>query len=295
MKIKSPIRLITVIVTILIVIWMCYNFVIALQTGEEFSFLGNGRSIDHPVENFVVAGIDEGGYRTDLILLCQINRKDNEVHILQIPRDTKVTNRRTDKKINSAYYSGFDVMSSEIEQITGIAPDNYVMVSFNAFGDIINSIGGVILDIPFDMQYEDPVQDLVIDLKKGKRRLNGERAEMYMRYRQGNDGNGYKDGDMGRLSAQQELYNAVADKLLSPMGVLRAPAVFFAVKKHTDTSFTGGKILGLMLDVLRAGKDNIHIHTLPGEGRYIGGGSYFVPYKNQTSDLMKENFILDSK
>lgn len=294
MRTKSPVRSIIVIITVLVIAWMCYNFVIALQTGEEFSFLGNGRS-KVPVDNFVVAGVDEGGYRTDLILLCQVNRRDNEVHILQIPRDTKVTNKRNDKKINSAYHSGFEVMSSEIEQITGIAPDDYVMVSFDGFKDIINSVGGVVLDIPFDMKYEDPVQDLVIDLKKGRRRLNGERAEMYMRYRKGNDGNGYADGDMGRLSAQQELYNAVKEKLLSPLGFLRAPAVFFAVMKHTDTSFNGAELFGLMTDVLRAGGDNIYIHSIPGEGKYIGGGSYFVPYKNQMTDLMKENFILETK
>ncbi len=119
MRIKSPVRFIVAIVTVLIIIWMCYNFVIALQTGETFSFFGNGmRSGD--AETFVVAGVDEDGYRTDLILLCQINRADKRIQILQIPRDTRVNNKRNDKKINSAYYSGFDVMSREIAQVPGI-------------------------------------------------------------------------------------------------------------------------------------------------------------------------------
>ncbi len=294
MKIKSPVRLVILIVALLVIVWMFYNFFVALQTGETFSFWGNGSSKKGP-ETFVVAGVDEGGYRTDLILLCQINRKDNEVHILQIPRDTKVTNRRNDKKINSAYYSGFDVLSKEIAQVTGVTPEHYAMVNFSGFRDIVNAVGGVTINIPFDMKYEDPTQDLVIDLKQGRRRLNGKKAEMYMRYRKGNDGNGYADGDMGRLSAQQELYGAVADKLLSPIGILRAPAVFFAIKSNTETDYNAGEVIGLMRDVLKAGKKNIYIHSLPGSGRHIGGGSYFVPDKNGTTKLMQENFILDNE
>lgn len=290
MRIKFPVRFIVAIVTVLIIIWMCYNFVIALQTGETFSFFGNGmRSGD--AETFVVAGVDEDGYRTDLILLCQINRADKRIQILQIPRDTRVNNKRNDKKINSAYYSGFDVMSREIAQVTGITPEHYVMVGFDGFQEIVDAVGGVTLEIPFAMKYEDPAQDLYIDLPAGKQKLNGEKAEMYMRYRKGNDGNGYAEGDVGRLSAQKELYNAVGDKLLSPLGLLRLPAVYSAVKKNTETDFTGGEIFGIMKDVMRIGKDRVTIDTLPGSGKYVGGVSYFVYDAKATEKLVAEKFI----
>ena len=290
MRIKSPVRFIVAIVTVLIIIWMCYNFVIALQTGETFSFFGNGmRSGD--AETFVVAGVDEDGYRTDLILLCQINRADKRIHILQIPRDTRVNNKRNDKKINSAYYSGFDVMSREIAQVTGITPEHYVMVGFDGFQKIVDAVGGVTLEIPFAMKYDDPAQDLHIDLPAGKQKLDGEKAEMYMRYRKGNDGNGYAEGDVGRLSAQKELYNAVGDKLLSPLGLLRLPAVYSAVKKNTETNFTGGEIFGIMKDVMRIGKDRVTIDTLPGSGKYVGGVSYFVYDAKATEKLVAEKFI----
>ncbi len=286
MRIKSPTRLIVAIVTVLIVIWMCYNFMIAMITGQQFSFLGN--SLDSGVKSFVVAGVDADGYRTDLILLCQVNRQDNKVSVLQIPRDTRVQNRRNDRKINSAYYSGFDVMAKEIAQVTGVTPEHYFMVSFEAFRDIVDALGGVVIDVPMEMKYEDPVQDLVINLNKGKQRLNGKKAEMYMRYR-----SGYAQGDMGRLSAQQELYTAIQGKLFSFWGAFRIPSVFFAVKKHTDTDLSGGQIFSLMRDALAVGKDHIQILTLPGEGKYIGGRSYFVPYENQTKTLMQEHFVLD--
>lgn len=292
MRLKSPVRLTIVIVTALVIIWMVYNFFIALQTGEKFSMFGNGRS-NNEVETFVVAGVDADGYRTDLILLCQVNNPDNSINILQIPRDTKVNNNRNDKKINSAYYSGFDTMSEEIKSITGIKPEHYVTVSFEGFKDIVNALGGVEVNVPIRMQYEDPVQKLKIDLKPGKQKLNGKKAEMFMRFRKNNDGTGYPEGDMGRLKAQQEFYSAVSDKLFSPIGALKSPAIFLAIKSNTTTNFKTGELFGVMRDALAIGKENVNIFTLPGEGKYIGGVSYFVPDKNQTAAIVKENFVVE--
>ncbi len=165
------------------------------------------------------------------------------------------------------------------------------MVGFDGFQEIVDAVGGVTLEIPFAMKYDDPAQDLHIDLPAGKQKLDGEKAEMYMRYRKGNDGNGYAEGDVGRLSAQKELYNAVGDKLLSPLGLLRLPAVYSAVKKNTETNFTGGEIFGIMKDVMRIGKDRVTIDTLPGSGKYVGGVSYFVYDAKATEKLVAEKFI----
>lgn len=287
MKLKHPGRFLVFIITFLICIWMVFNFILSLGTGQKFSVLGIS---SQPVRNIVVAGVDKGGYRTDLILLCQIDRYNNQMNILQIPRDTKVTNKRNDKKINSAYFSGFDCMGAEIEQVTGLKANDYIMIDFDGFIDIINALGDVTVDVPIRMNYTDPVQNLVIDLQPGKQRLNGEKAQMYMRFRKNNDGTGYPDGDLGRLEAQKSLYSAVAKKALSPIGILRSPAVFTAVKKNSETNLNGFELFGVLKDAVSC-IGNVNLHTLPGEGKYIGGASYFVPYVNQTKELIEENFI----
>ncbi len=287
--IKYPGRFIVFLVASLICIWMIINFIISLVTGQSFSILGCSTE---PVRNIIVAGVDEGGYRTDLILLCQINRYDGEVNILQIPRDTKVSNHRNDKKINSAYYSGFDCMSSEIKQVTGIEVDDYVIIDFDGFIEIIDAIGGVRVDVPIRMNYTDPVQGLTIDLEPGLQRLDGEKAHMFMRFRQNNNGTGYKNGDTDRIDAQKTLYSAVAKKVLSPMGFINAPAVISAVMRNCDTNMKTTELIGAMKDVAAVG-NNINIHTLPGGGRYIGGGSYFVYSKSETAALISENFVTE--
>ncbi len=286
-RIKYPGRFTVFVVTAVICIWMIYTFILSLASGQKFSMLGVS---SEPVRTLVVAGVDEGGYRTDLIMLCQINRYTNETNIIQIPRDTRVENNRNDKKINSAYYSGFECMSNEIYKVTGLKPDDYIMVDFEGFSDIIDALGGVTVDVPIRMNYTDPVQDLVIDLKPGKQRLNGEEAQMFMRFRQNNDGTGYANGDMDRIEAQKDLYSAVAKKMMSPIGIIRAPLVFTAVATNSETSLNIFELAGVLKDAA-ATIPNIEIHTLPGEGRYIGGGSYFVPYKNQTEELIREHFV----
>ncbi len=288
-RMKHPGRFIVFLLTAIICLWMIFNFIVALISGQKFSMLG---SSFEPVRNVVVAGVDEGGYRTDLIMLCQINRRTGELNILQIPRDTKVTNKRNDKKINSAYYSGFECLSDEIAQITGVRADDYIMLGFDAFSDVIDAIGGVKIDVPIRMYYTDPYQDLTIDLEKGMQKLDGKQAQMYMRFRQNNDGTGYVNGDVDRIEAQKVLYSAVMDKLLSPAGVFRAPALFFAVKSNCETNMSGAKLFGIMRDVC-AVAGNINFFSLPGEGRYIGGGSYFVYYKNATNELISEHFVTE--
>lgn len=285
-RLKYPGRFITFLLLMAIIVWMIANFVIALVTGQKFNVLGNG---GETVRNIVVAGVDEGGYRTDLILLCQVNKHKGETNILQIPRDTKVKNRRNDKKINSAYFSGFECMSDEIEQVTGIRADEYVIIGFDAFSKIINSMGGVTVDVPIDMYYTDPVQDLTIDLDKGKQKLNGEQAQMFMRFRQNNNGTGYVNGDTDRIEAQKLLYDAVSKKMLSPAGILRSPIVFGTILNNCDTNMTGGDIFAVCKDVLGYGA-KINFHTLPGGGRYIGGGSYFVYDVQETANLIDEYF-----
>ncbi|MEG2670325.1 MAG: LCP family protein, partial [Oscillospiraceae bacterium] len=173
MKMKSPVRFIIVLLTAIIVIWMCYNFAIALKTGQKFSFFGNNSD---EVTNFVVAGVDEDGYRTDLILFCQLDSAKNKLHIMQVPRDTKIQNNRNDKKINSAYFSGIDCLKSEIESVIGLKAEHHVIITFDAFSNLIDALGGVKIDVPIRMKYEDPTQNLNIDLQPGVQVLDGEHA-----------------------------------------------------------------------------------------------------------------------
>lgn len=282
---KKIFKRIFTVLFIAVCAWLLYSVIGSFATGQKYSVLGPGSK---DVRNIVVAGVDEGGYRTDLILLCHIDRTKNELNILQIPRDTKIDNKRNDKKINSAFFSGFECMSKEISKVTGILPEGYIMVSFDGFNEIIDALGGVTVDVPVRMNYSDPVQNLTIDLQPGKQHLDGEHAQMFMRFRKNNDGSGYANGDIDRINTQKLLYSAVINKVKSPLGIIRAPFLLGALKRHTTTNLEG-EFTGVLRD-MAACAGNVNFYSLPGGGKYIGGASYFVHDKNETKKIINEHF-----
>ncbi len=283
MRKKSPfVRVLSAVVLIAFI-------VIGFFAGR--TFIGdNAPSRLTDVTNILVAGVDVDGYRTDLILMVQVNTIDNKVSILQIPRDTRVSNNRNDKKINSAYFSGIDTLKKEVRSVTGLYTDFFATITFDAFKEIVDALGGVTIDVPIDMNYHDPVQGLTIELNAGRQRLNGEKAMMFMRFRKNDDGTGYPMGDIDRNKAQAEFYSAVMKKTMSPIGVLKAPFLYGAVMKNTTTDLNNREVRQLMLRVFKIGRKNIGIYQLPGDSDYRGGVSYFICDEDETEELIDENF-----
>lgn len=300
MKIKSPVRFILSILAVIFIIYIVCAAASLFGGGKpvNFAFLSKSKTVkSEALENFVVAGVDEQGQRTDLILFCQYNDITKSLNVLQIPRDTRVESKRYDKKINSAYGTEKKeaALFEEIEDITGIVPDKYAIVSFKAFRELIDAIGGVEVNVPIRMYYHDPYQNLNIDLLPGKQLLDGKKAEMYMRFRQNDDGTGYKNGDIDRVAAQKEFYGLVADKLLSVKNVFKTHKILQIFKNNVKMNFTGEDVLSYIGKIPSFKMENIKIHTLPGEGKYIGGVSYFVHDVEATKKIIDENFTNGSK
>lgn len=293
MRIKSPKRFLISIITIVLTIF------IIIGIGKLFSSLfpngiiKGGRLIkNNQSENFIVAGVDKEGLRTDVILFCQYNDATKKLNLLQIPRDTKVDTKRSDKKINSAYGSkdGIETLMNEVGTITGINPEKYVIINFKAFRELIDAIGGVDVEVPFRMYYHDPVQNFTIDLLPGMQHLDGRRAEMFIRFRQNDDGSGYKNGDIERLATQQKFYQIVADKLISVKNVFKTHKILQIFNDNVKMSFTGEDIVSYIGKIPGFKRENINMFTLPGEGKYVGPVSYFINDVEATKKIIDENF-----
>ncbi len=297
MKKRSPLRIAVIALIMLILIYVGYVGAVSLITGEPMKFgFSSSFSASEQIEDFVVAGIDEDGTRTDLILFCRYNRADNSLNVIQIPRDTKVENKRRDKKINSAYGSSEDhkAMFQEIESIIGIRPRKSIIVSFDAFRKIIDAIGGVEVDVPIRMLYNDPAQNLRIDLLPGRQLLDGRKAEMFMRFRKNDDGTGYPNGDIDRVAAQRKFYEAAAKKVFDGATILKIPQILGIISESVKTDFTVKEIVRYVGDVPKLSMDKINIYTLPGEGGYDTDGiSYFFHDKEKTKEIIEEHFAFE--
>lgn len=237
-------------------------------------------------KNIVVLGVDERSDdvgRSDTLFVVMLDTKNDNVSLLSIPRDTmvKIQGHGWDK-INHAYaFGGHKLTQRTVEQLLGIQVNNYVLIDFQGFKGLVDAIGGIDLVVEKDMSYEDPYDNLVIDLQAGPRHLDGDTAIQYVRYRD-------EEGDIGRIKRQQHFLAAVYEKIMSPEVIPHLPALIkegFAMIK-TDIPLTDMLSLGKALNKTMKDKQGIHMAMVPGEPVDIDEISYWVPDMTDLRDLM---------
>jgi LCP family protein required for cell wall assembly len=142
--------------------------------------------------------------------LVRLDFENNAVGMLQIPRDTMVDIPGYSRmRINGLHVAGGVQASVEgVAYLTGITPDRVVLLDYKAIQDMIDEVGGVEVDVPRRMRYEDTRGGLHIDLEKGPQVLDGETALGYLRFRQ--------DSDFHRGKRQQDFMMAFKEKATDP-------------------------------------------------------------------------------
>lgn len=243
--------------------------------------------------NILLMGVDKGGYRSDFMMVANYNTETKEVHTIQIPRDTYVPgNGRKDKKINSAYFSGFEQTKYELNLALGIDVQKYVAVDTEGFRKLVDAIGGVDFEVPFDMNYEDPTQDLYIHLKAGMQHLDGDKAEQFVRWRKNADGSGpYGGSDLGRMDAQKDFLLAVVEQTLQLKNVVKIPELLNILEENVETNLTQGEMMAYATEFMsNLSVENVHFHVLPGESRYFNSLWYFLPDETEAKTLIDQYF-----
>ncbi len=213
---------------------------------------GSGRK--DGVYTFLVAGRDVMSGSTDTMLLVSYNTVEKTVFGLNLPRDTMVNVSTASKRLNAVYSynrgkdkatqaeNGMAALKEEVAKLTGIIPDFYVVVEWEAVGELVDALGGVEFEVPFNMDYDDPYQNLHIHQKAGLRVLSGDDAMQVIRHRKNNDGS-HSNGDVGRLQVQQDFLRAVAKKCLQPSTLLKIPSLAQIFLDNVKTDLTIGNII----------------------------------------------------
>lgn len=215
----------------------------------------------------LIFGLDDGNGNTDTIMVATFDVPNKKIGLVSIPRDTVVSVERSaaQNKINAAYgRNGVEELEEELEELLGIPIDYYVRIRLSAFEKLVNAVGGVWFNVPVDMDYDDPLQDLSIHLTKGYQILNGEQAMGLVRFRQNNDSEGY--GDVGRANTQQAFIKAMLGQVLSGASLDSIPALVDILLNYVSTDaglndmlYFGRELLGMDLD------GGISTATLPAE------------------------------
>ena len=222
---------------------------------EDASAPDVGRGQREGVYTFLLVGRDTaGGGNTDTMLLLTYDTNEKTLRGLNLPRDTMVNVSTNSKRLNAVFNynkgkdkatqveKGMAALKDQVANLTGITPNFYVIVEWEAIGELVDALGGVEFEVPFDMDYDDPYQDLHIHQKAGLRVLSGDDAMQVIRHRKNNDGS-HSNGDVGRLKIQQDFLKAVAKKCLQPATFLKIPALAEVFTKNVTTDLTVGNIL----------------------------------------------------
>jgi LCP family protein required for cell wall assembly len=220
------------------------------------------------------------------MVLLHYNSETNEMNVVSIPRDTLIKINGKNIKINSAHaIGGVEYAVDAVEKLLNIDIDYYGKVNYEGFRKLIDSVGGVEMEIERNMNYDDPSQNLHIHFKKGETvHLDGEKAEQFFRWRKNNNGTGLADGDLGRIENQHIFMSKLLEKLKSPWIIPRIPAVFMTLPKYCETNMSADEIIKYGFYFIRA--DGVSMETLKGDSQYLKGISYFVYDKSSNKEIL---------
>jgi LCP family protein required for cell wall assembly len=194
---------------------------------------------------------DAGGKRTDTIMVAHIPDNDTPATLMSLPRDSNVDIPGHDRqKINAAFSLGdAPLLVKTVEGATGLRIDHYAEISFGGFAGIVDSIGGVEMDIPEEMH--DTKTGATIPA--GHQKLDGTQALAFVRMRYSSS---TPRSDLDRVVNQRKFIGALAGAIASP-GTLLNP-------------FDSFPLIGEITDALTV-DDGDHLHNLVGLGLAMSG------------------------
>ena len=230
----------------------------------------------------MIMGVDERDDdvgRSDTLMIASIDPKTNQASLLSVPRDTRVKIKGHGfDKVNAAYAYGKEKLSQDtVENLLGVNIDHYIIINTKSFKKIIDAIGGIDIDVPKRMHYEDPWDDdggLIIDFQPGMQHMDGAKAVTYVRYRD-------EEGDLGRIRRQQDFMRACMDKIVSPAIIPKLPSVIKEVMDSIQTDLTFRQLLEFAGTLKQSKENGLKTDMVPGRPLYIDGVSYWIPNLNK--------------
>ncbi len=223
--------------------------------------------------NLLLLGIDRRGgegwaYRTDTIMVVTLDPRNRAAGILSIPRDLQLAiPGHGQDRINTANVYGSRggdpdggpaLLGATIESNFGIPIDGYLMVDFSAFERIVDTLGGIDVDVPkvlHDTRYPDPRPGdpyafKTIHFEPGLQHMDGSRALVYARSRM-------STSDFDRAKRQQLVLLAIRKKALSVSAIPRWPKLAATVIDSVRSDLNPGELLSLAILAARLDTSNL--------------------------------------
>lgn len=247
--------------------------------GSIISGIATPDAIKDKVSTFLVLGIaDDENERdstnlTDTIMLVTMDLQTKKASVLQIPRDTYIGDETPTGKVNAIVnrdpdywdYSGIPGLSKMLNEMLQVNIDHYVTMKMDGFEQIVDSVGGVEMIVPADMELNGT------EVSAGQQTLDGKQAIAVVRTR-----NVYDNGDLGRVETQRAFMSAFVSKCLS-LNTIEMMGIIPDCFKSMNSDITGRKAMGYYKKISGMDFSNFSIMSLPGEA-----GTYYSPDGEQS-------------
>ncbi|WP_100401644.1 LCP family protein [Bacillus sp. FJAT-42315] len=221
--------------------------------------------------------------RSDALMLATLNIEDKSIELVSIPRDSYVYVPEVgyNTKINHAHaYGGPKATIETVEELFGLPVDYYVRMNFYAFMDVVDALGGIPFDVPYELVEKDSRDSHnAIHLKEGKQTLNGEEALALARTRK-------YDSDIERGERQQQLLTAVVKKAISVNSLTKYDEILDAVGANMRTNMTFGEMKAL-IEYGKSGSLKFETITLAGTDGKSNNGAYIYQLDETELEVTK--------
>jgi len=260
--------------------------------GNVLGILDSYKTVNESI-NVLVLGGDKVNKNTDTMMLVNFNPSTAKISILSIPRDTKVRINNKTAKINAAYPGGGGERAIEsVSDLLGVDIKYYVYIDTSTFRKVIDKLDGVDYYVPENMNYDDPLQNLHIHLKKGQQRLDGKMAEQFMRYRQGNNHKpteNYDGSDLKRIDAQQNFIKELIRQKVNIFYITKMNDILNVVFSNMDTNIEMDEVLKLSKNVSKINANEIKMLKLPGDSVHTSAWYYEID-KEKADEIVDQYF-----
>ena len=246
----------------------------------------------------------EGVALTDTIIVASYNPNTQKAALLSIPRDsftgTNTKRAVASDKINAIYNITRDPTKTleAVNKLTGLDLQYYAIVQTEALIELIDAIGPIEYNVPIDMNYDDPTQDLHIHFEEGIQEIDGESAEELLRFRKNNDGTSfpeeYGDNDIGRMRNQREFITAVVEQTVKLENITKLGTIIDIASRNLITNLDIKILKDYLPYAVEFSTENLQTASLPGtvpDLSKTNNVSIYVVDKEETALLVKQLFF----
>ncbi len=238
-------------------------------------------------------GLDAAGLpaHSDTIMLMRFDAKTHTINQLSIPRDTLVNiEGYGQQKITQAmWYGGPSLALKTVKDYTGIPVNHIMVVSFQGFPRLVNSVGGIDMYVPQTVTTgagpgAAGSTQRVVTFNKGMHHFDGKYAMLYVRIRKA-----YAEGDYTRAARQQAFVQALQKKLMRSSNITKLPAIGTHFMSGVATDLKTNQIFELAYLKWRAtgGKKQV----MKGEFSWYQGQAVVLPPPDATKQKMIDRFL----